>query len=48
MLCGKSAIVDTCHPDRSRVHTVTMLPMHDKVLECCHKRGELWASEVET
>ena len=48
MLCGKSAVVNTRHPDRSRVQAVTALPMHDKVLECCHKRGDLWASEVET
>ena len=48
MLCGKSAIVDTRHPDRSRVYTVTTLPMHDKLLECCEKRGDLWASEVQT
>ena len=33
---------------RSRVRTVTTLPMRDKLLECCDKRGGLWSSEVET
>ena len=39
MLCGKFAELDT--------RNVTTLPMRDKLLECCSKRGDSWASEVQ-
>ena len=48
MLCGKSAAVDTRHPNRRQVHTVTTLPIRGKLLKCCDKRGDLWASVVNT
>ena len=48
MLCGKSATIDTRHPNRTHVKTVTTLPLRSKILEQCHKRGDLWASEVQT
>ena len=47
MLCGKFAEVDTRHPDRNKVHNVTTLTMREKLLECCGKRGDAWASEVQ-
>ena len=48
MLCGKSATIDTRHPNRTHMKTVTTLPLRSKILEQCHKRGDLWASEVQT
>ena len=48
MLCVKSAAVDTRHPNRRQVHTVTTLPIRRKLLKCCDLRGELWASVVNT
>ena len=48
MLCGKSAAVDTRHPNRRQVLTVTTLPIRGKLLKCCDKRGDLWASVVNT
>ena len=47
ILCGNLAKFDIRHPDRDRVHCVTTLPMRDKLLECCGKRGDTWASEVQ-
>ena len=47
MLCGKIAKFDIRHPERNKVHNVTTLPMRDKLLECCSKRGDAWASEVQ-
>lgn len=47
MLCGKSAIHDTRHPERQRVHKVSTIPMRCNLLECCTERGDLWACEVE-
>ena len=29
-----------------KMHYVTTFPMHDKLLECCDKEGDVWASEV--
>ena len=46
MLCGKPATIDARHPNQSKVKTVTTLPLCDKVLEQCDKRGDTWASEV--
>ena len=46
MVCGKSAIVDTRHPQRQRVHKVSTTPMRCNLLECCIERGDLWACEV--
>ena len=48
MLCGESAEIDPRHPDRSSVHKVTTLPVRSKLLECCEKRRDLWANEVQT
>lgn len=47
MLCGKSAVIDTKHPERQRVHKVFTIPMRCHLLECCKERGDLWGSEVE-
>ena len=46
MFCGKSAMVDSRHPEK-KVITVTTLPLRCKLLECCDQRGDLWASEVK-
>ena len=48
MLCGKPATIDARHPNQSKVKTVTTLPLRDKVLEQCDKRGDTWAFEVQT
>ncbi len=48
MLCGKKAKTDNRHPVRNKIHSVTTISMHDKLLECCDKRGDAWASEVKT
>ena len=32
---------------RSQIHNVTILAMHDNLLECCDKRGDTWASEAQ-
>jgi len=47
MLCGKCAVVDTCHPDRAQIKVVTTLPMRDNILEQCSKKGDDWASTVK-
>ena len=47
MLCGNVAQFDARHPERDRVYNVTTLPMRDKLLECCIKRGDAWASDVQ-
>ncbi|XP_065911780.1 uncharacterized protein [Dysidea avara] len=47
MLCGKNIKFDARHPERSKIHNVTTLTMHDNLLECCDKRGDEWASEVQ-
>ena len=44
----KPATTDARHPNRKPVRTVTTLPLHSKVLEQCDKRGDVWASEVQT
>ena len=46
MLCGEKAEIDHRHPERNKIHNVTTLPMRNKLLECCNKRGDAWASEV--
>ena len=48
MFCGKPATTDVHHPNRTLVRTVETLPLHGKVLEQCDKRGDVWASEVQT
>ena len=48
MFCGKPATTDACHPNQKLVRTVTTLPLHSKVLEQCDKRGDVWASKVQT
>ena len=40
LLCASPAIVDTCHPQRQRVH-------RESTIQCCKEKGDLWASEVE-
>ena len=47
MLCIKSAIFDTRHPERHQVHKLSTIPMRCNLLECCKERGDQWASEVE-
>ena len=47
MFCGKSAAVDTRHPERTPVCGVATLPFRQKLLECCDKRGDSWAAEVQ-
>ena len=47
MLCGNVAQFNARHPERDRVYNVTTLPMRDKLLECCIKRGDAWASDVQ-
>ena len=46
MLCGEFAEFDSRHPERNKIRTVTTLPLHEKLLECCDKRADTWASEV--
>ena len=48
MLCGKPATNDARHPNQTQVKIVTILPLRSKVLEQCGKRGDMWASEVQT
>ena len=47
MLCGSVAKNDPRHPERDKVCHVTTLPMRSKLLECCDKRNDTWASEVK-
>ena len=47
MLCSEKAEIDYRHPERNKIHYVTTLPMRDRLLECCEKRGDAWASEVQ-
>lgn len=49
MLCGKSAETASRHPERKQlhVHKVVTIPLHEMILECCSKRGDLWALEVQ-
>ena len=48
MLCGKSAAVDICHPNRTQVKAVPTLPIRINILEQFNKRRDSWASEVQT
>ena len=48
MLCGGSVAINCRHPDRKHVKTVRTLPIRSKLLECCTKRGDSWAYEVQT
>ena len=48
MLCGEPATIDAHHPNQTPVKTVTTLPLSSKVLMHCDKRGDMWASEVQT
>ena len=48
MFYRKPATTDARHPNQKLVRTVTTLPLHSKVLEQCDKRGDVWASEVQT
>ena len=48
MLCGSSVATDSRHPDKTHVRTVRTLPICSKLLECCIKRGDSWAYEVQT
>ena len=47
MLCGKTATIDAHHPNQTQVK-ITTLPLRSKVVEQCDKRGDMWASEVQT
>ena len=44
MLCGEKANID---PQRNKIHNVTTFSIHDNLLECCDKRDDAWASEVQ-
>ena len=48
MLCGKSAVVDIRHPNRTQVKAVPTLLIRSNILEQCNKRRDSWASEVQT
>lgn len=49
LICGHPATLDRKHPDRSsKVSKVATLPIRDKLLDFCSKRGDTWASQVET
>ena len=47
MLCGRSAMPDSRHPERDPVHIVRTLPIRSNLLDHCTKRGDLWAYEVQ-
>ena len=47
VLCGNFAKFDPRHPERDKVHHVRTLPMRNKLIECCDKREDTWASEVK-
>jgi uncharacterized protein YlaI len=47
MLCGRSAAIDSRHPERSQICSVRTLPIRTTLLEHCAKRGDPWASEVQ-
>lgn len=47
MFCGRHALVDSRHPERTQVFQVTTLPFCEKRQECCEKRGDPWATEVQ-
>ena len=38
---------DPCHPERSQVHKISTLPIKDRILECCQRRGDSWRLEVQ-
>jgi len=45
MLCGNSAIIDSCYPE-TMVHSVTTLTIRAKLMESCEKRDDQCDSEV--
>ncbi len=45
MLCGQLAIRDSRHPETS-VRSVTTLPLHDKLMQCCSRRDDAWGLEA--
>ena len=45
--CGKSAAVDNCHPERTSVSAVATIQIREKLLECCDKRCDSWAAEIQ-
>lgn len=47
LLCGRFASVDPRRPERVQVHTVTTVPILDKLLEYCEKRADTWASDFQ-
>ena len=47
MLCGEKAKFDAWHPERNKIHNVTLLAMRENLLKHCDKRGDTWASEVQ-
>lgn len=47
MLCGRSASIDSRHPERSQVCPVRTLPIRMTLLEQCVKRSDTWAFEVQ-
>ena len=47
VLCGKSAVVDRKHPDRSSVHIVKSDQIMHNMLRICDERCDEWAFEVQ-
>ena len=47
VLCGSNTNFDTRHPERSKVHKITTLPIKNRLLECCQRRGDSWGLEVQ-
>lgn len=48
IFCGQHALVDTRHPERvPQVCRVTILPFRDTLMQCCEKRRDRWATEVQ-
>lgn len=46
MLCGRSAAIDSRHPERLQVCSVRTLPICTTLLEQCAKRSDSWALKV--
>ena len=47
MQCRENAKIDARHPEQNKIYNVTTLTMHDNISECCDRRGDTWASEVQ-
>jgi len=47
VFCGKIALFDPHHPERSKVHKIATIQIKERLLECCRRRGDSWGSEVQ-